>query len=188
VVYLDSERAIKDPTTRPAALKAVSDALATAGDRTVLVAMHHPYVSHGPHGTAVKTPWSCLGGDEACPAFQEWRSELGKVLAAAPEPGRVLLVSGHEHDVQLLPIGIDGIRQVVAGGTAEPKCVPSNGPLVAGDSSLHEGPGFAVLDVWDDRSELRLAALVAPGAAGCVRVKPDTPLTLQWSAPVVIAR
>jgi len=86
-------------------------ALATAGDRDVIVAAHHPYTSAGPHGGYVSL-WKMLGIRyvlaRSGAILQDLNSEQYRELRLAIEQiferrGRPLLFAGgHEHSLQVI--------------------------------------------------------------------------------------
>jgi hypothetical protein len=177
IVYVDSERVIKLPRLREEALTEIATAVAGASG-PLLVTMHHPLESVGPHGRAIWSPWACVGGDMGCPGYTRWAGELGETLAAATGP--VLVAGGHEHELEVVRVtlGEHAATQIVSGSSAEAHCVPSAADLRF-DATLR-APGFVVLDVYADRYELRVAELIAPDEAGCHKLRPGTRTELVW--------
>lgn len=86
-------------------------ALATAGERDVIVAAHHPYLSAGPHGGFVSL-WDMLGiryvlarsgaiqQDLNSEQYRELRLDIEQIIERRGRP--LLWAGGHEHSLQVL--------------------------------------------------------------------------------------
>lgn len=99
-----------EPSGKAAFLKRFHEAVANAGDRTLVVAAHHPLKTGGPHGGLVSL-WSSLGIqyllNRSGALLQDLSSQpyvaLRKGMTTALEhEGRPLLfVAGHDHSLQV---------------------------------------------------------------------------------------
>lgn len=106
-----------EPRGKPRMVRGVDAALATAGDRAVVLAAHHPYESAGPHG-GFRPVWTTLGirqllarsgailQDLDSRPYRELIRALEEVFAARGRP--LLFAGGHEHSLQLIRHGSAG--------------------------------------------------------------------------------
>jgi len=139
-------------------------------EKTVLIAMHHPAFTHGPHGGSFnfdkhifpfqsKVPLPVLGtlitqirsqgGVSPQDRYNNRYDELMRRLTTlAKSSDRLILASGHEHSLQY--IENNDIKQIVSGSGSKRSAVTlgNDGKFAYG------GPGFAVLDVYTDGSSI----------------------------------
>jgi Calcineurin-like phosphoesterase len=139
-------------------------------EKTILLAMHHPAYTYGPHGGAFsadkhlfpfqnKIPlpgiasiinqFRSQGGVSPQDRFNERYDELMDRLTTLVQGNdRVIMVSGHEHSLQY--IEAEGMKQIVSGSGSKNSSVMlgENARFVYGDQ------GFAVLDVYNDGSSV----------------------------------
>lgn len=100
-----------EPRGKPRMIRGIGAALATAGDRAVVLAAHHPYESAGPHG-GFRPVWTTLGirrllaksgvilQDLDSRPYRDLVRALEEVFAARGRP--LLFAGGHEHSLQLI--------------------------------------------------------------------------------------
>jgi hypothetical protein len=143
-----------EPEGKEAFIEGVAAALATATDRRVIVAAHHPFQSGGPHGGLVPI-WETLGiqlllqrsgamlQDLNSRPYAEMRRALEAVFR---EHGRPLaFVGGHEHSLQVIRQESPGTPRysLVSGSASKLTGVgPVEGTLFAASA-----PGYIVLVV-----------------------------------------
>lgn len=148
-------------------------ALASAGDRRVVVLAHHPLATHGEHGGFFTwrqhlfplVDWSRWGWlplpvlgsvyplarrhgiatqDLSDEAYRRLRASVAEVFAAHPP---LLYASGHEHSLQLLEVPGMWLHVVSGAGTvARPDRVGRGGDTLLATPS----PGFVRLDLLRD--------------------------------------
>lgn len=138
------------------------------GEKTIVIAMHHPLYTNGPHGgkfslrqhlfpSKNKIPLPILGSlvaqvrgqggvspqDISNQQFMRFKKRI-TTMAKAVE--KVVFVSGHEHSLQYLEA--NGIRQIISGSGS------NISPAGLGKYGLFAYPdqGFSVLDVYTDGS------------------------------------
>ncbi len=113
LVLLDTAWWIFDaePNRKEAMLERVAEALATAGEREVIIAAHHPYASAGPHGGET-TVWKDLGirflmarsgamlQSLDSRVYGELHAGLQDVFARVERP--LAFIGGHEHSLQVI--------------------------------------------------------------------------------------
>ncbi len=137
-------------------------------EKTILLAMHHPAITYGPHGGYFnldkhifpfksKIPLPILGS-----LATEIRSQGGvspqdrynvlynklmnRLITLAKGNDRLILVSGHEHSLQY--IDVDGVKQIVSGSGSKNSAVA----LGEGAKFVSGTSGFAELNVYTDGS------------------------------------
>ncbi|MEX2350736.1 MAG: metallophosphoesterase [Flavobacteriaceae bacterium] len=137
-------------------------------NKTILFAMHHPMFTNGVHGgkfaiakhlfptqsnfplpvlSSLVTQVRTQGGVSKQDRFNEKYNELMTRMAVlVKESERLVLLSGHEHNMQYLEEG--PIKQIVSGSTSK----ESYGELGKNGLFSYGGYGFAVLDVFEDGS------------------------------------
>lgn len=142
-------------------------------DKNIIVALHHPLYSNGPHGgyftlkqhlfpltdlrnnlyipmpglgTLVSSLRAVVGTDEdiSHPNYQQMRDYL--IGVAKKYTKNVMFVSGHEHNLQLFEI--DSTNYVISGAGSK------QSPARLGNSAnfAYGGHGFAIIDVYRDGS------------------------------------
>lgn len=137
-------------------------------EKTILVAIHHPAFTHGPHGGGFsfgqhifpmkkKIPLPVLGTLVAQMRTQggvspqdrynvRYNELMGRLVTMAKGSDRLVFVSGHEHSLQY--IENDGVKQIVSGSGSK----TSAAMLGADGQFAYGGDGFAVLNVFTDGS------------------------------------
>lgn len=184
------EGAVSEQAAKDSIMQRVAAAVATAGERQIIVLTHHPLDTHGPHGgfydwqdhifpltnlaSWAWVPLPVVGSlyplgrslfvrydqDLQGPRNQEFRRRLQAALQESRRP--VIYASGHEHSLQVLQ-GDGAIGYLLVSGAGAEK----KGTKVGhGDNTLfaHAHPGFMELEVLaDGRIYLRV---FEPNAAG----------------------
>ncbi len=132
--------------------------------KTILIAMHHPMFSNGPHGgkfsfdkhvfpSKKKIPLPVLGslatliraqgGVTAQDLSNLYYNRLIRRLSTMTKAiDKVIFVSGHEHSLQY--IDSDGLKQIVSGSGAK----VSSTSLGKDGLFSYPGQGFAILDIY----------------------------------------
>ena len=148
--------------TREAFFEEFSGLIKKARNKTTIVALHHPVFTNGAHGGEFSfkdhmKPLPVLGtlknvvrktsgvttADIQNKRFIEFKSRL-VTIAQANE--NVVLVSGHEHNLQYLVK--DNIRQIVSGSGSKTKAVRNRGAGLFGYATK----GYTKLTVYKDGS------------------------------------
>ncbi len=136
--------------------------------KTIVVAMHHPMYTNGPHGGKYsfdkhifplrkKIPLPILGTLVAQMRSQggvsaqdisntHYNKLMLRLSTMARSLDRVIFASGHEHSLQY--INNEGLKQIVSGSGAK----VSSASLGKYGEFSYPGQGFAVLDVYKDGS------------------------------------
>jgi len=200
LVGMDSQWWLQDEKDRPGAqsgcdcknakdiLNALKDIISTYPDKLIVLAMHHPFYTHGEHGgyytikqhifplTDMKPglwiPLPVIGSiypisrgvfgnvqDVHNPRYKDLREQVESVIAGHQN---VVHVAGHEHTLQLLQH--DSIYYVVSGAGSK------NTRVKMGKYSLmaREEHGFSVIEVRESgKSEIQFYSVGAkdPGSA-----------------------
>ncbi len=137
-------------------------------EKTMLIAMHHPALTFGPHGgyfgakshlfpTGSGIPLPIIGsivaqvrstgGVSAQDRYNERYDELmDRLTTLVIDSDRAILLSGHEHTLQY--IEANGVKQIVsgAGSKSNPVALGQGAQFVTGQR------GYAVLDIYKDKS------------------------------------
>ncbi len=146
-----------DVEHRQAVLRAIDEAFATAGDREILVAAHHPFRSGGPHGGSFSF-WETLGvryilfrsgailQDISSRPYRELEIGLRSVFERHGAP--LAFIGGHEHSLQLLTgvVETDPRYNVVSGAGSKLSSIGPVEGLVFGQSA----PGYMRLVIEKD--------------------------------------
>jgi hypothetical protein len=157
-------------------VNALKDIISTYPDRLIVVAMHHPFYTHGEHGgyytlrqhlfpltdlhPGLYIPLPVIGSiypitrgvfgnvqDTHNPKYKDLREQVEDVIRGHPN---VIHVAGHEHTLQLLQH--DSVYYVVSGAGSKSTRVKM------GKNSLFakQGLGFAVIELHESgRSEIK---------------------------------
>jgi hypothetical protein len=157
-----------DDAPRVPVLRGVSDALASAGDRAVVIGAHHPFASGGPH-SGVSVVGRFLGVRELLSRsgallqdldsrpYSDLRSGLLRIFAEHGSPA--LFAGGHEHSIQLLRgLSENEPRRTLVSGSASKL---TGVGMVPGVIFARSEPGFARLLVLKDGT-LHLTIETAP--------------------------
>lgn len=100
-----------EPHRKEEMVERLAESLASAGDREVIVAAHHPYATAGPHGGEA-TVWKNLGIRRLLArsgamlqsldsrVYAELRAALEETFARVGRP--LVYVGGHEHSLQVI--------------------------------------------------------------------------------------
>ncbi|MEZ4241629.1 MAG: metallophosphoesterase [Myxococcota bacterium] len=166
VVAVDTAWALRCPAAHPALGEAVWARVAAAQARgqRVIVASHHPAVSHGTHGTSRR-----YRQDLRSRAYERFVADVFGPEAPAVDDARVLLAAGHDHHLEIAAPtpGVHGVVQVVSGAGTLPMAHPDAwGGCDPGDAALalSRGAGFVVVDLGaDGRWSARLVDVATPG-------------------------
>ena len=178
LVFMDSEWWLQQEDDRPGARSAcdcrdekaivdgLKDIISTYPDKLIVLAMHHPFYTHGEHGgyytlkqhifpltdwqSGLYIPLPVIGSvyplvrgvfgnvqDTRNPRYKDLREQVSAVIKGHPN---IVHVSGHEHTLQLLEQ--DSVYYVVSGAGSTATRVKM------GDYSLfaREEQGFAVIE------------------------------------------
>ncbi len=136
--------------------------------KTIVIAMHHPMYSNGPHGgkfsfdkhifpSKKKIPLPILGslanlirGQGGVTAQDisnnQYNILMRRLSTMTRAVDKVVFVSGHEHSLQY--INNDGLKQIVSGAGAK----VSSASLGKDGLFSYPGQGFAILDVYKNGS------------------------------------
>jgi hypothetical protein len=188
LVAMDSQWWLQDPKDRPgvesacdckddkAVINGLKDIISTYPDKLILLAMHHPFYTHGEHGgyytikqhifpltdlrSGLWIPLPVIGSiypiargvfgnvqDVHNPRYKDLREQVEAVIAGH---SNIVHVAGHEHTLQLLEH--DSVYYVVSGaGSKETRVKKGRYSLMA-----KEDQGFAVIEVHESgRSEVK---------------------------------
>jgi Calcineurin-like phosphoesterase/Omp85 superfamily domain len=137
-------------------------------EKTILLAMHHPAYTYGPHGGGFSADKHLFPLQNKIPLpgiasiINQFRSQGGvspvdrsnkrydelmdRLTTLVQGNDRVIMVSGHEHSLQY--IEAEGIKQIVSGSGTK------NSSAMLGENArfIYGDQGFAVLDVYKDGS------------------------------------
>ena len=135
-------------------------------EKTIILAMHHPAMTYGPHGGSfnaekhlfpfkAKVPLPVIGslvtqirsqgGVSPQDRYNQRYNELmGRLLTLAQGNDRLIFASGHEHTLQY--IEREGVKQIVSGSGSK------ESPVRLGDGAkfVSGKQGFAKLDVFNN--------------------------------------
>ncbi|MCK8524308.1 metallophosphoesterase [Aquimarina sp. D1M17] len=136
--------------------------------KTIILAMHHPMFTNGPHGgkfhfmkhifpSKKKIPLPILGSLVSLMRSQggvttqdisnaHYNRMMRRLATMARSIDRIVFVSGHEHSLQY--IDSDGLKQIVSGSGSK----VSAAALGKDGLFAFPGQGFAILDVYTDGS------------------------------------
>ena len=207
LVGMDSQWWLEDENQRPGAesgcacksekdvLNALKDIISTYPDKLIVLAMHHPFYTHGEHGgyytikqhifpltdlsPGLWIPLPVIGSiypivrgvfgnvqDIHNPRYKDLREQVQSVIGGH---SNVVHVAGHEHTLQLLQH--DSIYYVVSGSGSK------NTRVKMGEYSLmaKEENGFSVIEVRESgRSEIKFYGVGEDGqSAGTVGGRGD---------------
>ena len=140
----------------------IDDILGDYEDKTIVFAVHHPLITHGPHGGeyGAKHQFSPIpvigtlithirksGGVSAQDRFnRQYNTFANRVITLARDANKVVFVSGHEHSLQYNIK--DGIHQIISGSGSK----ESVAKLTNDSQFVYGKQGFARLDIFDDGS------------------------------------
>jgi Omp85 superfamily domain len=156
LVCMDSEWWLQDDKDRPGVesacdckdeksiVNALKDIISSYPDKLIVLAMHHPFYTHGEH-----EGWSILGNvqDTKSPKYEDLREHVEDIIKGHPN---VIHVSGHDRTLQLLQQ--DSVYYVVSGaGSRDSRVKMGRHSLMA-----KEEIGFATIELHESgRSEIR---------------------------------
>ncbi len=154
--------------TREKFFTEVEGELKKNAEKTILVAMHHPMFTNGPHGgkysfdkhifpSKKKIPLPILGSLATLMRSQggvtaqdlsntHYNRLMRRLSTMARGIEKIVFVSGHEHSLQY--IDNEGLKQVVSGSGSK----VSSASLGKDGLFSYPGQGFAALDVYTDGS------------------------------------
>lgn len=131
-----------------------------AQDKTILIALHHPVISNGPHGGqysfqdhlkpipvlgTVKNVLRKTAGISNTDLSNRHYNDLAQKLKTyAQYNDRVIFISGHEHSLQ--HIEDNGVKQIISGSASKksPTRLAKNHQFSYGET------GYAVLDIYNN--------------------------------------
>ncbi len=158
--------------SRDALVQKVGELFRAYADRQVIVAMHHPIRTQGPHGghftlrdhlfplTKV-VPWLYIPLPVIGSIYPWYRTVIGhpqdlkhprykslqeSLLEAAGQRKNIVFLSGHDHNLQYLHA--DGQHFIVSGAGSKQNAVANAPDLIYG----HKAGGFVQLDYFENRS------------------------------------
>lgn len=151
-----------DIKTRNDFFNEFSSLIKKARNKTTIVAVHHPLFTNGAHGgqfsfadhmkplpvlgtlkNIIRTTSGVSNADLQNKRFIEFKQRL---VTAAQENKNVILVSGHEHNLQY--IIQDNLHQIISGAGSKTKAVRNRGNGLFGYATA----GYAKMDVFKDGS------------------------------------
>lgn len=137
-------------------------------EKTILLAMHHPAYTYGPHGggfsadkhlfpfqskiplpgiATLVAQFRSQGGVSPQDRYNKRYNELmNRLITLAKGNDRLILASGHEHSLQYSDA--DGVKQIVSGSGSKKSAVS----LGKHAKFVYGNQGFAVLEVYKDGS------------------------------------
>lgn len=148
---------IDEGLARDGVLKAIEEAILSAGEREIVLAAHHPFWSAGPHGGEFDF-WETFGiryllarsgallQDVSSIPYRELEEGLRDIFARRGAP--LLFIGGHEHSLQVLH-GVspdEPIYNLVSGAASKSTPVGNGDGLQFGLAA----PGYMRLVVGDD--------------------------------------
>jgi len=141
-------------------LELLGERLASAGERRVVVAAHHPLITGGPHGgeTCAARGWLKIPQDTPGRRYREMKERLVATFADHPP---LVFAAGHDHDLQLLRGDGYGYQVVSGSGSLE-----NLTEITALDETLfcRDASGYVRLDVARD-GRVRLAVFAVDEAS-----------------------
>ncbi len=154
--------------TRDKFLNEIAGEFKKHNGKTVVVVMHHPIFTNGPHGGkysfknhlfpsrkniplpilgSLVTQIRSQGGISSQDRYNEsYNGLMKRISTLARDNERIVFASGHEHSLQF--INNEGLKQIVSGSGS--KVSPSS--LGSDGMFSYPGQGFAVLDVYKNGS------------------------------------
>jgi len=155
-----------DIKTRKKFFEEITSEMKRNGQKTVLLALHHPLITNGIHGgkhrlrnhlfpfksniplpvlstlaLQLRTPGGLIVQDKISKRYTELMQRLEILTKDHP---RLVFLSGHEHNLQYLEER--SIKQIVSGSTSK----ESFGSLSNNGLFSYGGQGFGILDVYED--------------------------------------
>jgi hypothetical protein len=125
-------------------INALKDILSSYPDKLIVLAMHHPFYTHGEH-----EGWSFFGNvqDTKSPKYQDLRRQIENIIKGH---SNLIHVAAHDHSLQLLEH--DSVYYVVSGaGSGDSRVKMGRHSLMA-----KEEIGFATIELHESgRSEIR---------------------------------
>jgi len=167
-------------TDRQSVLRAVDEAFASAGDREVLIAAHHPFKSGGPHGGAFSF-WETLGvryllyrsgailQDVSSRPYRELEVGLRSIFERHGRP--LAFIGGHEHSLQVIEATepSDPEYSLVSGSGSKNSAVGPLDGLVFGQSA----PGYMRLVLERGGGVSVFVEAAPPEYLNCPGAEPD---------------
>ena len=164
----DNEPTINDNCdikTREDLFVELEDVLNKNPDKTILLAIHHPLMSNGAHGGqfSMKKQLFPLEQNIPLPVIgsvinfirktsgvspedlqgRQYRTLVKRIKTLVQNKDNVIVVSGHDHNLQY--IQKENIRQIISGAGSKEEAAKAINPY---DFS-YGGTGYAILDVYD---------------------------------------
>ena len=164
-----------DIKTRRRFLEELESEINKSQNKTLIIAVHHPMFSNGPHGGEFSfvshlKPLPVLGTlknlirktSGVSPADQShwrYRDFVHQVSTLTMLHDRCVLVSGHEHSLQYLTAANGKIKQIISGSASKssPTRLSKNTLSFTGGETSYQGHytsgniGYAVLDVYKNK-------------------------------------
>ena len=148
--YPEINRECGEIDSREKFLEEFRDKLSDYQDRAVVLAMHHPLFTNGPHDGQFKYPFNPINvlrrttgvvwEDLQHPLYREMTNRMITILQDFED--NVVVVSGHEHNLQY--IERNEIKQIVSGAGSKITAVRQR----EGEFGF-PGKGFAILNIDD---------------------------------------
>ena len=132
-------------------------------NKTIILAMHHPLVSNGPHGGQFSLRKQLYPSNSKIPApvlgslvnllrktsgispedlqNKQYQLLINRIKPLIQNNKNIIVVSGHEHNLQF--IDYDGIRQVISGSASKHESARATYP----NNFSFGGNGFATLEI-----------------------------------------
>lgn len=154
--------------TRDAFFEELESVLNKAQGKTVLLAIHHPLLSNGTHGgqfsarkqlfplesniplpvigSVINILRSTTGASPQDIQNKVYRTMANRIKTLIQDKSNVIVVSGHDHNLQY--INKDNIHQIISGAGSKEEAARAVNPK---DFS-YGGTGYAILDVYNDGS------------------------------------
>ena len=152
-------------TSREAFLEELESEINKNQTKTTIIALHHPLISNGIHGgqyslskmlfpIQADIPLPVIGGiinlvrktsglNPQDIQSRRYATMVNRIKAMVHERENVIVVSGHEHNLQY--IERDGIKQIVSGAGSKTEAAHAAGP----EDFTFGGNGYATIEIYD---------------------------------------
>ncbi len=165
---------------RQSVLDAIDEAFATAGDREILIAAHHPFKSGGPHGGRFSF-WETLGvryvlfrsgailQDISSRPYRDLEIGLRSIFSRYDAP--LAFIGGHEHSLQVIEgtEPTDPRYNIISGSGSKLSSVGPIDGLVFGQTA----PGYVRLVIEKNGGVSIFVEAAPPGYLKCPAGEPE---------------